>query len=71
MTSISAPAEITLACPETRPEDPGMYPENEPYSELLLETMEAAEQLEGSAVEDVHSNEAAQRLFTDLLDNWQ
>lgn len=68
--SISTPAEITFSTPQTDLEDPDQYSDEEPYSELLLETLEAAERIEGSPM-DVRSSESANSLFADLLDNWQ
>ena len=70
MSSISTPAEIVAAETLTAAEDPDLFPESEPYSELLLETLEAAERVAEEPV-DVHSSMSADSLFTDLLENWQ
>lgn len=70
MSNVSTPMEI--ACPgiPVEPEDPDAYSESEPYSELLLETLEAADRVAETPV-DVHSSTTADGLFAELLENWQ
>ena len=70
MSSISTLAEIVVTQSVEPDDTAGNYPGTEPYRELLLETMEAADVAAEQPV-DVHSSESADTLFGDLLDNWQ
>ena len=70
MSSISTLAEIVVTPPAEPDDTAGGFPGTEPYSELLLETLEAADIAAGESV-DVRSSESANTLFGNLLDNWQ
>lgn len=70
MSSISTLAEIVFTGPPDMPAGPDAYPASEPYSELLHETLKAAEGTAAGPV-DACSTESADQLFEELLDNWQ